>query len=157
THPRAVFERLFGEEGTAKEQLAQRQYQRTVLDSVIEDMKDLQKRLGPADRRTLDEYLETIRGVEQRIQRAEAYSSQNLDALPERPIDIPASYEDHARLMFDLAVLAYQGDITRVMSYLMARELSVRSYPNIGVPDGHHGISHHRDDPQNLTKLAKIN
>ena len=157
THPRAVFERLFGEEPTSQSQLAQRRFQRSVLDSVVEELGDLSRALGASDRRTMTEYVETIRGVEQRIQRAEAYSTASGADLPARPTDIPAEYEDHARLMFDLAVLAYRADITRVVSYLLARELSGRSYPNIGVPDPHHGISHHRDSPELLEKLAKIN
>ena len=157
THPRAVFERLFGEEATPDRQRLQWKFQRSVLDSVIEEMHDLEGHLGPGDRQTVREYLDTIRDVEQRIQRAEHYSTQSIDGVPPRPVDIPASYEDHAKLMFDLAVLAHRADITRVVSYLMARELSGRSYPEIGVPDPHHGISHHRGDAENLAKLARIN
>lgn len=156
-HPRAVFERLFGEESTPQAQQAQRRVQRSVLDSVISEMRALQQQLGANDRLVTDEYLESIRDVEKRIQRAEAFGAGVVEALPDRPIDIPASYADHAKLMFDLAVLAYRADITRVMSYLMARESSVRTYPEIGVGDPHHGISHHRDSPDNLAKLAKIN
>ena len=156
-HPRAVYERLFGQEATPDRQQTQWRFQRSVLDSVIDEMHQLQGTLGPGDRRTVGEYLDTIRDVEQRIQRAEAYSTQGTDELPSRPVDIPASYEEHAKLMFDLAVLAYRADITRVMSYLMARELSGRTYPEIGVPDNHHGLSHHRGDAENLAKLAKIN
>jgi hypothetical protein len=156
-HPRAVFERLFGDEATPKEQLAQRRFQRSVLDSVIQEMNVLQKRLGASDRRTADEYLDSIRDVEKRIQRAEQFNPETVEGMPTRPVDIPTSYEEHAKLMFDLAVLAYRADITRVVSYLMARESSVRTYPEIGVPDPHHGISHHRDNPENLAKLAKIN
>ena len=156
-HPRAVFERLFGEEATPEKQLTQRRFQRSVLDSVVSEFAALKKTLGQSDKRTMEEYVDTIRGVEQRIERAEIYSAQNLGDLPERPVDIPVSYAEHAKLMFDLAVLAYRADITRVMSYLMARELSTRTYPEIGVPDGHHPVSHHQDDPDNLEKLAKIN
>jgi hypothetical protein len=156
-HPRAAFERLFGDEATPKEQLAQRRFQRSVLDSVIDEMRALQQRLGAGDRRTTDEYLDSIRDVEKRIQRAEQFSPETLEGMPMRPTDIPLLYEDHAKLMFDLAVLAYRADITRVVSYLMARESSVRTYPEIGVPDPHHPISHHRDNPDNLAKLTKIN
>lgn len=156
-HPRAVFERLFGEEATPTDQAVQRRFQRSVLDSVLGEMAGLQKSLGTSDRQMLNEYVDTIRGVEQRIQQAEAHSANGIADLPERPTDIPADYAVQARLMFDLAVLAYRADITRVMSYLMARELSGRTYPEIGVPDNHHGISHHREDAGNLAKLAKIN
>ena len=156
-HPRAVFERLFGEEATPDEQSAQRKFQGSVLDSVLEEIHGLQATLGPADRGTVTEYVESIRDVESRIQRAELYSSEAVGDLPERPINIPELYEEHARLMFDLAVLAYRSDTTRIVSYLMARESSVRTYPEIGVPDPHHSISHHRGSPDLLAKLAKIN
>ena len=156
-HPRAVFERLFGEEPTPERQRAQRKVSRSILDSISEEMSSLGKRLGPGDRVVLTDYVDTIRDVEQRIQRAEAYGEESTEAQPPRPVDIPASYEDHARLMFDLAALAYRADMTRVMSYLLARELSSRTYPYIGVPTPHHGMSHHRDDPEMLRQQAKLN
>ncbi|MBM3777964.1 MAG: DUF1552 domain-containing protein [Acidimicrobiia bacterium] len=156
-HPRAVFERLFGEEPTPERQQTQRKVAVSILDSVTEEMSSLSRRLGHEDRQIIADYVETIRGVEQRIQRAEAYAATSTEAQPERPVDIPESYEDHARLMFDLAALSFRSDMTRVMSYLIARELSVKTYPYIGVPEGHHGMSHHRDNPDLLMKQAKLN
>jgi len=116
----------------------------------------LQRGIGPRDRSKLHEYLEAVRDVERRIQKAEEQGSRQLPAV-EAPSGIPASYEDHVKLMFDLQVLAYQADLTRVTTFMMAREVSSRSYTEIGVPDPHHPLSHHQGDPQKLEKLAKIN
>ena len=156
-HPRMVFERLFGEGGTAAQRRAALGRRASLLDWVRDDIARLQRELGPADRTRVGEYLETVREVERRIQRAEAETERN--ALPDldRPIGVPAAYEDHARLMFDLQVLALQGDVTRVITFQLARESSNRTYPEIGVPDPHHPISHHGNDPEKLAMLAKIN
>ena len=156
-HPRAVFERLFGEESTPAEQTTQRQVSRSLLDSVIREMNRLRRRVGPADRRVVENYLDAIREVERRIQRAEAFTDQALTDLPARPSSIPAEYDEHAKLMIDLWVLAFRADITRIASLQLCREFSSRGYPQIGVTDAHHGVSHHRDDPETLEKYAKIN
>jgi len=120
-------------------------------------MARLQGKLGSSDRHSVNDYLDTIREVERRIQKSEERSAEA--PLPEldRPASIPAVWEDHVRLMFDLQVLAMQADVTRVVTFQMAREASTRSYPQIGVPEGHHPVSHHSNDPEKLVKLAKIN
>jgi hypothetical protein len=155
-HPRVVFERLFGDGGSAAQRRAQMQKTGSILDSVNQEVHRLQTSLGPSDRSKLTEYFEAVRSVEQRIQSAEQHSAESTLALPERPIDIPDTFEAHARLMFDLQVLAYQADITRVFTMMMAREQSPRTYPHIGVSEQHHSVSHHRDDPEYIAKKAKI-
>jgi len=117
----------------------------------------LKRELGPADRNRVDQYLDSVREVERRIQQAEASTAD--DALPDldRPVGVPAAYADHARLMFDLQVLAMQGDVTRVITFQLARETSNRTYPEIGVPDPHHPLTHHGNDPDKVAKVAKIN
>jgi hypothetical protein len=155
-HPRVVFERLFGEGGTAAERQAQLRKTGSVLDSVLQEVAGLEKRLGAGDRTKLTEYLQAVREIEQRIQSAEAAGDKSVLALPDRPTDVPEGFEEHAKLMFDLQVLAYQGDVTRVFSMLMAREGSPRTYPQIGVPEQHHPVSHHRNDPALIAKKAKI-
>ena len=156
--PRVVFERLFGDSGSTdpKARVTRMQQRRSVLDSVIEEVGDLQKELGHGDRSKLVEYLESIRDVERRIQMAEAQSSIALP-LVDQPAGIPAAYEDHVKLMFDLEVLAYQCDLTRVITFMMGREFSGATYPQIGVPDAHHPISHHQNEPDKVAKVAKIN
>lgn len=157
THPRMVFDRLFGDGGTAEQRLAQVRKQHSILDSVNQEAARLQQTLGSSDRTKVSQYLDAVRDVEQRIQRAEQQSGGELRLdLPDRPTDIPEEFEDHIKLMFDLQVLAFQADITRVASMLLAREQSGRSYPNIGVQEPHHSISHHRDDPSLIAKKAKI-
>lgn len=155
-HPRVVFERMFGEGGTSAQRLAQTRKTGSLLDSVIQEVKGLQKRLGASDRTKLGEYLQSVREIEKRIQNAEATGAVSELALPDRPVDIPDDFDEHAKLMFDLQVLAYQADITRVFSMLMAREGSPRTYPQIGVPEQHHPVSHHRDDPALIAKKQKI-
>jgi len=156
-HPRIVFENLFGEEGSAAERRGALKKRASLLDTVTEELTRLQKSLGPADQRRVNQYLETVRDVERRIQQAEAATKEN--ALPDldRPRGVPASYADHARLMFDLQVLALQGDITRVITFQLARETSNRSYPEIGVAEPHHPLTHHGNDPEKIAKVAKIN
>ena len=156
-HPRVVFERLFGEGGSASQRRAALGRRASLLDWVREDIARLQGKLGPGDRAKVSEYLDTVREVERRIQKAEAETENN--ALPDldRPIGVPAAYADHAKLMFDLQVLAFRGDVTRVVTFQLARESSNRTYPEIGVPDPHHPISHHGNDPEKLAMLAKIN
>ena len=156
-HPRLVFETLFGEGGTPEERRSALSRRASLLDWVSEDITSLQSKLGPADRTKVDQYLESIREVERRIQRAESQTEESgLEDL-DRPVGVPAAYADHARLMFDLQVLAFQGDVTRVITFQLARETSTRTYPEIGVDDPHHPTSHHGGDPEKLAKIAKIN
>lgn len=156
-HPRLVFERLFGEGGSLAERRAALRKRASLLDWVAEDVASLKRQLGPADQARVGEYLDTIREVERRIQKAESTAADH--ALPDldRPLGVPAAYADHARLMFDLQVLAMQGDITRVVTFQLARETSNRTYPEIGVPDPHHPLSHHGNDPDKIARMAKIN
>src|SRR4029078_13132040 len=129
----------------------------SLLDWVRDDITRLQHKLGPEDRARVDQYLDTVREVERRIQKAEAAHAD--DQLPDldRRTGVPAAYADHAKLMFDLQVLAMQGDVTRVITFQLARETSNRTYPEIGVPDPHHPLSHHGNDPGKIAKMAKIN
>ncbi|HEV8718224.1 MAG TPA: DUF1552 domain-containing protein [Candidatus Binatia bacterium] len=154
-HPRIVFERLFGDGGTSAQRLAQAKVTGSILDSLVEEVNDIAPTLGAGDSTKLTEYLDSIREIEQRIQNTEAQGSQSLE-LPERPIDVPASFDEHAKLMFDLQALAFQADITRVFTLMLAREVSVRTYPNIGVPEQHHSVSHHRNDSELIAKKARI-
>jgi len=156
-NPRVVFERMFGDGGTAAERRAELRTSGSILDWVLEDMTSLQRKLGPADRTTLTEYLDSVREIERRIQMAEQQGGAELPGTLERPIGAPQAWEDHVKLMFDLQVLALQADITRVITFQMAREVSTRTYPQIGVPEPHHPTSHHQNNPEKLAKLAKIN
>lgn len=156
TNPRVVFERLFGEGGDGKARLAQLRLDRSLLDSVSEDLARLKRSLGVRDQGTVSDYLDAIRDVEHRIQQTE----QRASASPERgdgPLSIPDTFEDHARLMFDLLFLAYQADVTRVSTFQIGRELSLRAYTNLGVPEAHHDISHHGERPEALEKCTRIN
>jgi hypothetical protein len=156
-HPRLVFEMLFGEGGTQADRQAALRRRASLLDFVKEDITRLENTLGPSDREKVRQYLDTVREVERRIQKAEADVEQNPLPDLERPVGAPASYAEHARLMFDLQVLALQGDVTRVITFQLARETSNRTYPEIGVPDPHHPLSHHGNDPEKIAKIAKIN
>jgi hypothetical protein len=152
-----VFERLFGDGATTAERRAALKNRASLLDSVMEEFTQLNKQLGPADRAKVAQYLDTIREVERRIQRAEANAKENPTRDLERPVGVPAAYADHARLMFDLQVLAFQADVTRVITFQLARETSNRTYPEIGVSDPHHPLTHHGNDPKKIEKVAKIN
>ncbi len=156
-HPRIVFERLFGEGGSAADRRAALGRRTSLLDWVREDIARLQRALGPEDRTRVDQYLETVREVERRIQKAEAGTTDNQLPDLDRPVGVPAAYADHARLMFDLQVLALQGDVTRVITFQLARETSNRTYPEIGVPDPHHPLTHHGNNPEKIARMAKIN
>ncbi len=156
-NPAAVFERLFGDGGTPAERLAQAQKDHSILDALNADIAGLQRTLGPGDRRRVDEYLGAVREIERRIQKAEKQTAESPVSVPERPVGIPAAFGDHVKLMFDLQWLAYQSDLTRISTFMLGRELGGRSYPELGVPVNHHGLSHHRDDIDNLEKLARIN
>lgn len=158
-NPRAVFEHLFGEADSTDPaaRLASLNEQRSILDYVAADVSRLKGGLGPSDSRKLTEYLEAIRDIERRIQKAEEQSATMKLPEMERPSSIPEEFEEHAKLMIDLMVIAYQTDMTRVVSCMLAREGSNRSYRSIGVPDGHHSVTHHRNDPEKVEKTAKIN
>ncbi|HEV3058908.1 MAG TPA: DUF1552 domain-containing protein [Vicinamibacterales bacterium] len=156
TNPRVVFERLFGDGSTGSARLTRLQENRSILDAMTADMKMLERKLGPSDRTKVDEYLHTIRDVESRIQRAEARSSES--PLPiGRPASIPEDFEEHAKLMWDLVFLAWQADITRVATYQVSREQSDHAYPQVGVKDGHHSVSHHGHNPERMKMHTRIN
>lgn len=156
-NPRVVFEQLFGEGGSPDDRRAALQRRGSLLDSVNEEMRRFKQRLGPSDQRKVDEYFQSIRDVERRVSRAEANVEENPLPDLDRPIGAPSSYAEHARLMFDLQRLAFQGDMTRVTSFQLAREASTRTYPEIGVPEPHHPTTHHGNNPEKLAKVAKIN
>ncbi len=156
-HPRIVFESLFGEGGSMADRQAALRKKASLLDWFNEDIARLNRQLGPGDRAKVSHYLETIREVERRIQKAEADAADNPLPDLDRPVGVPAAYADHARLMFDLQVLALQGDVTRVITFQLARETSNRTYPEIGVSDPHHPLSHHGNDPAKIERMAKIN
>jgi hypothetical protein len=148
---------LFGDGGTSAEQLSELKKDASILDWVRDDIARLQNKLGPSDRSKVSNYLDTIREVERRIQKVVGQTAESNQQDLERPMGVPAAYGDHAKLMFDLQVLALQGDITRVITFQLARETSTRTYPEVGAPDPHHPTSHHANNPEKLAKLAKIN
>ena len=155
-HPRVVFERLFGDGGSSAQRLARVQKEGSILDSVMDEARGLSASLGNGDRGKLNEYLDSVRDIEQRIQGAEKQGDAQAFDLPERPIGIPDSFAAHTKLMFDLQILAFRADLTRVFTMIIARELSGRTYPEIGIPGQHHLISHHRDDKELVAQKARI-
>jgi hypothetical protein len=155
-NPRTVFERLFGDGSSAEERLQRKKEDRSILDSVTKETARLEGGLGVRDKARISDYLENIREIERRIQKAEKQASTNL-SVPATPIGVPESFEEHAKLMFDLQALAYQADITRISTFMLARDLSQRTFPQIGVPEPHHATSHHGNNPATIAKLAKIN
>jgi hypothetical protein len=156
-HPRSVFERLFGDGGSAADRAAELRKNASILDWVTDDISRLKRELGASDRSKVTEYLDTVREVERRIQKAEQATGDSRLPDLDRPVGVPASYGEHARLMFDLQALALQGDVSRVITFQLAREASTRTYSEAGVSDPHHPISHHSNDPAKLATLAKIN
>jgi hypothetical protein len=156
-HPRVAFERLFGDGGSSADRRDELRKDSSLLDWVREDISRLQQKLGPGDRTKVNQYLDTVREVERRIQKAEAAAADSKLPDLDRPVGVPALYADHARLMFDLQVLALQGDVTRVITFQLARETSTRTYPEIGVSDPHHPLTHHGNDPEKMARVAKIN
>ena len=156
-HPRIVFERLFGEGGNTAERRAALRGRASLLDSFSADVARLKRRVGIPDAVRVDQYLESVREIERQIQRAEAGAMDNTMPDLDRPVGVPAAFADHAKLMFDLQILAFQADITRVITFQFTRELSNRTYPEIGVPDAHHPTSHHGNDPEKIEKISKIN
>ena len=160
-NPRLVFERMFGNADPSESPAARarrEQLNRSILDYVMEDTRSLQAKLGPTDNRKLDEYLSSVREIELRIENAER-AAKNAGPLPqfEKPEGIPDDYAEHSRLMFDLMTIAFQADLTRVMTFMMAREGSNRPYREIGVSEGHHGLTHHRNNEEWIAKIKKIN
>jgi hypothetical protein len=153
--PRVVFERLFGDGGTGAQRLAKAKSTGSILDSVTAEANRLAQTLGPSDRNKLGEYFDSVREIEARIHNAEAAGEQSLE-LPDRPVGIPASFDEYVNLMIDLQLLALRADMTRVFTFILAREISNRAYPQAGVPESHHAVSHHRDDPELVAKKAKV-
>ena len=156
-NPRVLFERLFGDGGTAADQLAALREDGSMIDFVSDDIAHVQRKLGAGDRTKLSQYLDSVREIERRIQKAEEQMAKSPTPDLDRPVGVPSAYGDHAKLMFDLQVLAMQTDITRIISFQLAREASTRTYPEVGISEAHHPISHHGNDPEKLAKLAKIN
>ena len=156
-NPRKVFERMFGQGGSAEARLARQHEDHSILEALSEQAQSLKHELGAHDRTKLDLYLDSVREIERRLERAEAQADQNPDLeIPEAPPGIPFVYEDHAGLMFDLLALAYEADITRVFTFMMAREISNRTYPQVNVPEGHHAVSHHANRPEKIDMNARI-
>jgi hypothetical protein len=153
-----VFERLFGasDSSDARARLRDVKTDRSVLDSVRGDVSRLQKTLGPGDNTRMTEYLDAVRDIERRLHNAEEQVSRDLPVVS-RPAGIPATFEEHVQLMLDLQLVAFQTDLTRVFTFLFVRESSIRSYPQIGIPDSHHPLSHHQNNPEKLAKQAKLN
>ena len=158
SNPRAVFERLFGDSGSTDRGARERRLrqQRSILDSVRDEVAALKRELGPQDNLKIDEYAEAVRDVERRIQKAEEQIDLELPFF-DAPQGAPTSYEEHMELMFDLQLLAFQADLTRVSSFMLGKEQSARPYPQIGVPDAHHPLSHHNNVPELIERMSKIN
>jgi Protein of unknown function (DUF1552) len=155
-NPRKVFERMFGQGGSATERLARIKEDKSILDAITKDVAGLQLQLGPSDREMMTQYLENVREIERRIQRAEQSQGDEDLTLPARPAGVPFDYEEHIKLMYDLMALAYQADVTRVVTFMISREVSNRTYPQVGVTDGHHAISHHQNRAEKMEKNVKI-
>jgi hypothetical protein len=156
TNPRAIFEQLFGDGGSAGDRQRRLEEDRSILDAITGEVARLQKRLGAADRRRVAEYLDGVREIERRIQKVEEQAANDI-ALPDLPAGVPDLYDDHVKLMYDLQLLAFQADITRVSTFMLSREASQRTYNHIGVADPHHSISHHGNNVEKMERLAKIN
>jgi hypothetical protein len=154
-NPRVTFERMFGETGTAAQRFAVLKQKQSMLDSVLTETAKLQKKLGPADNAILEEYLTNVRQVELQLDRMEARAN-SLEDAPDAPIGVPDTFDDHMNVTYDLMHLAFQADISRVFTFMVGHEASTRSYAHIGVPEAHHSISHHANEPEKLDKYAKI-
>jgi hypothetical protein len=155
-NPRVTFERMFGRAGTAEQRLARMKTDQSILDSVRADVQDLQGGLGPKDRSRLSDYLDNVREIEQRIQKAEKQATTDV-RVPDAPIGVPESFEEHAALQFDLLALAYEANVTKVFSFMLSRDASQRVYPNLGISEPHHSMSHHGNNPEKLANLVKLN
>jgi len=154
-NPRIVFERLFGDGGTPEQRAAQARENHSILDSVLDDLNRLARTLGSGDRTRVREYLDSVREVERRIQGVEGRGGDQLPTL-ERPRGIPEQFGEHVRLMYELQWLAFRADVTRVVTFMLGRELNFRTYPEIGITEGHHGLSHHNNLPEQLEKYSKL-
>jgi len=156
TNPRAAFERIFGEAGTAQERSERIQGQRSILDSISEEAVSLQKGLGVRDRARLNDYLDNIREIERRIQQVERRNGSQV-RTPDAPLGVPDSFDEHVNLMFDLTAAAWQADVTRVFTFMMSRELSQRTYTQIGVTEQHHTVSHHQNNAAKIATMVNVN
>lgn len=154
-NPRVVFERMFGRAGTAEQRVARMRANKSVLDSIATDLRDLERDVSQRDRHRLGEYVQHIREIERRIQLAETAGFEDIDLAA--PIGVPASFDEHVSLMFELAALAYETDLTRVFTFMMAREFSMRTYPDLGIAEPHHAISHHGNKPEQIARHATVN
>jgi hypothetical protein len=154
-NPRIAFERMFGRAGTVEQRAARMREDRSILDSITTEVRQLERRISPADRARLGEYLTDVREIERRIQRTEAANQTTVTPI-DAPVGVPATFEDHAALMFDLLAVAYQSDLTRVFTFMMGREASQRTYPELGLSKTHHDTSHHGNQPENMDEHAKI-
>jgi hypothetical protein len=156
-NPRKVFERLFGQGGSAELRMTRQQEDRSILDAVLQQASAMNRKLGAADRRKIGDYMENVREIERRLQQAENQIARNADlVIPDAPAGIPFVYEEHLAIMFELMALAFQTETTRVSTFMMARELSNRTYPQVGVNEGHHAISHHQNNPEKMAKNVLI-
>jgi len=155
-NPRKVFQRMFGDGGSTTERKARIQEDRSILDAITKEASSLQLQLGPSDRQTMTQYLENVREIERRIQRAESSQGDQDLQLPTRPAGVPFDFEEHVKLMYDLMVLAYQANVTRVITFMVSREVSNRTYTQVGVTDGHHAISHHQNRAEKMEKNVRI-
>jgi hypothetical protein len=155
-NPRKVFERMFGSGGSTRDRMARISEDRSILDAIAKEAASLELQVGPQDRTTLSQYLENVREIERRIQRAEKNQGDEALVLPDRPAGVPFDYEEHIKLMYDLLALAYQANVTRVSTFMIAREVSNRTYPQVGVTDGHHAISHHQNRAEKMEKNVRI-
>jgi hypothetical protein len=155
-NPRVTFERMFGRAGTGAQRLADMRLDRSILDFLKDAVKDLQSAIGPKDRARLSDYLDNIREIEQRILKAEKQATTEL-TVPDAPIGVPESFEEHVKLQFDLLALAYEADLTKVFTFMMSRDASQRVYPNLGISEPHHSMSHHGNNPEKMASLVKLN
>ena len=155
-NPRALFERLFGRPGTVEQRLERLATGRSILDSIDDDVQALMRGVGPADRARLSDYLDNVRETEQQIERAERQAAVDLD-IPDAPIGIPASFAEHVGLQFDLLTLAWAADMTRVFTFMMSRDITQRTYPEIGIAEPHHAMSHHQGNEEMIANLIKLN
>src|SRR5579864_2719139 len=156
-NPRVVFDRLFGDGATAEERLERIEQERSILDAVTSDVRHLEGKLGATDRNRVAEYLDTVREIERRIQLTEKQNSNSAIAVPSTPSGIPDDHQAHTKLMFDLMALAFQADITRISTFMMAREVSYRTFPMLGISEAFHPASHHQNNPARLENLTTIN
>jgi hypothetical protein len=155
-NPRSLFERLFGRPGTARQRIERLATGRSILDSIGDDVAGLLRDVGPADQARLSDYLDNVRQTEQQIERAERQAAVDLE-IPDAPVGIPASFAEHVNLQFDLLKLAWTADMTRVFTFMMSRDITQRTYPEIGITEPHHAMSHHQGNQEMIENLIKLN